>query len=150
MLQLTQSSTLSSSCSRLLLQITSSLLLGENVTLPKSLIQEMIQKVGPWSLKIKFHLCVWEVSYMWRMWISLFFFTQDFQQHVRTRSDPGIHEGDVHYERIWTGESWVCLSFSVHLWPDRLHPPPALPSHLVALRRRLVPLQRFLLPQLWP
>lgn len=31
---------------------------------------------------------------------SFFFFTQDFQQHVRTRSDPGIHEGDVHYERI--------------------------------------------------
>lgn len=72
-LRLTQSSTLSASCSRLLLQITSSLLLGENITLPKSLIQEMIQKVCPWSLKIKFHFCVWEVSYMWSTWICLFF-----------------------------------------------------------------------------
>ncbi|XP_076578925.1 small subunit processome component 20 homolog [Chaetodon auriga] len=44
-LQLTQSSSLSASCSRLLLQITSSLLLGENVTLPKALIQETVQKV---------------------------------------------------------------------------------------------------------
>ncbi|XP_056878552.1 small subunit processome component 20 homolog [Takifugu flavidus] len=44
-LQLTQSSTLPASCSRLLLQITSSLLLGENITLPTSLIKEMIQKV---------------------------------------------------------------------------------------------------------
>ncbi|KAM3588219.1 uncharacterized protein V6R79_024222 [Siganus canaliculatus] len=45
MLQLTQSSSLSVACSRLLLQITSSLLLGENVTLPKTLIQETLQKV---------------------------------------------------------------------------------------------------------
>uniref|UniRef100_H3CN87 UTP20 small subunit processome component n=1 Tax=Tetraodon nigroviridis TaxID=99883 RepID=H3CN87_TETNG len=44
-LRLTRSSTLSASCSRLLLQITSSLLLGENISLPKSLIQEMIQKI---------------------------------------------------------------------------------------------------------
>ncbi|XP_029019229.1 small subunit processome component 20 homolog [Betta splendens] len=44
-LRLIQSSALSSSCSRLLLQITSSLLLGENITLPKSLIQEAVQKV---------------------------------------------------------------------------------------------------------
>lgn len=57
-LQLTQSSTLSGSCSRLLLQITSSLLLGDNITLPKSLIQEMIHKVCPQSLKINFFLCV--------------------------------------------------------------------------------------------
>lgn len=45
MLRLTQSSSLSASCSRLLLQITSSLLLGENVTLPNALIQETVQKV---------------------------------------------------------------------------------------------------------
>ncbi|KAA8580001.1 hypothetical protein FQN60_005536 [Etheostoma spectabile] len=44
-LMLIQSSSLSASCSRLLLQITSSLLLGENVTLPKALIQETVQKV---------------------------------------------------------------------------------------------------------
>ncbi|TMS03012.1 Small subunit processome component 20-like protein [Larimichthys crocea] len=44
-LRLTQSSSLSASCSRLLLQITSSLLLGENVTLPNALIQETVQKV---------------------------------------------------------------------------------------------------------
>lgn len=44
-LRLIQSSSLSASCSRLLLQIASSLLLGENVTLPKALIQETVQKV---------------------------------------------------------------------------------------------------------
>ncbi|XP_056281018.1 small subunit processome component 20 homolog isoform X2 [Pseudoliparis swirei] len=44
-LRLIQSSSLSASCSRLLLQITSSLLLGENVALPKALTQEMVQKV---------------------------------------------------------------------------------------------------------
>ncbi|KAM6961562.1 LOW QUALITY PROTEIN: small subunit processome component 20 homolog [Tautogolabrus adspersus] len=44
-LRLIQSSSLSASCSRLLLQITSSLLLGENITLPKALIQETVQKV---------------------------------------------------------------------------------------------------------
>uniref|UniRef100_UPI0037E7A1C0 small subunit processome component 20 homolog isoform X2 n=1 Tax=Semicossyphus pulcher TaxID=241346 RepID=UPI0037E7A1C0 len=44
-LRLIQSSSLSGSCSRLLLQITSSLLLGENITLPKALIQETIQRV---------------------------------------------------------------------------------------------------------
>ncbi|KAM9334967.1 small subunit processome component 20 homolog [Symphorus nematophorus] len=44
-LRLIQSPSLSAPCSRLLLQITSSLLLGENVTLPKALIQEMVQKV---------------------------------------------------------------------------------------------------------
>lgn len=43
--RLCQSSSLSPSCSRLLLQITSSLLLGENVSLPKALIQETVQKV---------------------------------------------------------------------------------------------------------
>ncbi|KAL7370997.1 hypothetical protein ABVT39_016013 [Epinephelus coioides] len=44
-LRLIQSSSLSASCSRLLLQITSSLLLGENISLPKALIQETVQKV---------------------------------------------------------------------------------------------------------
>ncbi|XP_034530006.1 small subunit processome component 20 homolog [Notolabrus celidotus] len=44
-LQLIQSSSLSDSCSRLLLQTTSSLLLGENITLPKALIQDTVQKV---------------------------------------------------------------------------------------------------------
>lgn len=44
-LRLIQSSSLSASCSRLLLQITSSLLLGENITLPRALIQETVQKV---------------------------------------------------------------------------------------------------------
>ncbi|XP_069012709.1 small subunit processome component 20 homolog [Embiotoca jacksoni] len=44
-LRLTRSSSLSASCSRLLLQITSSLLLGENISLPKALIQETVQKV---------------------------------------------------------------------------------------------------------
>ncbi|XP_029350573.1 small subunit processome component 20 homolog isoform X2 [Echeneis naucrates] len=44
-LQLIQSSTLSAPCARLLLQIVSSLLLGENISLPKSLIQEIVQKV---------------------------------------------------------------------------------------------------------
>ncbi|XP_075932289.1 small subunit processome component 20 homolog [Anarhichas minor] len=44
-LRLIQSSSLSASCSRLLLQITSSLLLGENITLPKALTQETVQKV---------------------------------------------------------------------------------------------------------
>ncbi|XP_059182433.1 small subunit processome component 20 homolog [Centropristis striata] len=44
-LRLIQSSSLSASCSRLLLQITSSLLLGENITLRKELIQETVQKV---------------------------------------------------------------------------------------------------------
>nr|XP_046234375.1 small subunit processome component 20 homolog isoform X2 [Scatophagus argus] len=44
-LRLSQSSSLSTSCSRLLLQIISSLLLGENITLPKALIQETVQKV---------------------------------------------------------------------------------------------------------
>ncbi|KAG7215928.1 hypothetical protein INR49_031524 [Caranx melampygus] len=43
-LKLIQSSTLSTPCSRLLLQIISSLLLGENISLPKSLIQETVQK----------------------------------------------------------------------------------------------------------
>ncbi|KAM8908719.1 small subunit processome component 20 homolog isoform 2-T2 [Spinachia spinachia] len=44
-LRLIQSPSLSASCSRLLLQITSSLLLGENVTLPQALTQETVQKV---------------------------------------------------------------------------------------------------------
>ncbi|XP_074554208.1 small subunit processome component 20 homolog [Halichoeres trimaculatus] len=44
-LQLIQSSSLPASCSRLLLQTTSSLLLGENITLPKTHIQETVQKV---------------------------------------------------------------------------------------------------------
>uniref|UniRef100_A0A4W6DX27 UTP20 small subunit processome component n=1 Tax=Lates calcarifer TaxID=8187 RepID=A0A4W6DX27_LATCA len=44
-LRLIQSSALSIPCYRLLLQIISSLLLGENVSLPKSLIQETVQKV---------------------------------------------------------------------------------------------------------
>ncbi|XP_026217757.1 small subunit processome component 20 homolog isoform X2 [Anabas testudineus] len=44
-LRLIQSSALTVSCSRLLLQIISSLLLGENIILPKALIQETVQKV---------------------------------------------------------------------------------------------------------
>lgn len=44
-LKLIQCPALSSSCSRLLLQITSSLLLGENISLPNALIQETVQKV---------------------------------------------------------------------------------------------------------
>uniref|UniRef100_A0A3Q1ECN8 UTP20 small subunit processome component n=1 Tax=Acanthochromis polyacanthus TaxID=80966 RepID=A0A3Q1ECN8_9TELE len=44
-LKLIQSSSLSTPCCRLLLQITSSLLLGENISLPKALIQETVQKV---------------------------------------------------------------------------------------------------------
>ncbi|XP_037315787.2 small subunit processome component 20 homolog isoform X2 [Pungitius pungitius] len=44
-LRLIQSPSLSASCSRLILQITSSLLLGENVTLPIALTQETVQKV---------------------------------------------------------------------------------------------------------
>ncbi|XP_035476215.2 small subunit processome component 20 homolog [Scophthalmus maximus] len=44
-LRLIQSSALSAPCSRLLLQILSSLLLGESISLPKSLIQETVQKV---------------------------------------------------------------------------------------------------------
>uniref|UniRef100_A0A3P8W978 UTP20 small subunit processome component n=1 Tax=Cynoglossus semilaevis TaxID=244447 RepID=A0A3P8W978_CYNSE len=44
LLQLIQSSALSVPCSRLLLQIVSSLLLGENITLPAPLIQGTIQK----------------------------------------------------------------------------------------------------------
>ncbi|KAM4615221.1 small subunit processome component 20 homolog [Polymixia lowei] len=45
LLQLVQSPALSVPCSRLLLQTTSSLLLGENITLPPALIQETVQKV---------------------------------------------------------------------------------------------------------
>ncbi|XP_008314156.1 small subunit processome component 20 homolog [Cynoglossus semilaevis] len=45
LLQLIQSSALSVPCSRLLLQIVSSLLLGENITLPAPLIQGTIQKI---------------------------------------------------------------------------------------------------------
>ncbi|XP_075867628.1 small subunit processome component 20 homolog [Nelusetta ayraudi] len=44
-LQLIRSSSLSAPCSRLLLQIISSLLLGENIALPNPLVQEMVQKV---------------------------------------------------------------------------------------------------------
>ncbi|KAM7378035.1 hypothetical protein PAMA_013096 [Pampus argenteus] len=44
-LRLIQSSALSASCSRLLLQITSSLLLGENISLSNALIQETVQKL---------------------------------------------------------------------------------------------------------
>uniref|UniRef100_A0A667ZW64 UTP20 small subunit processome component n=1 Tax=Myripristis murdjan TaxID=586833 RepID=A0A667ZW64_9TELE len=44
-LRLLQSPALSGSCSRLLLQIISSLLLGENITLPAALIQETVQKL---------------------------------------------------------------------------------------------------------
>ncbi|MEQ2190622.1 hypothetical protein XENOCAPTIV_002658, partial [Xenoophorus captivus] len=43
--QLIESSFRSASCSRLLLQITSSLLLGENISLPNVLIQETVQKL---------------------------------------------------------------------------------------------------------
>ncbi|XP_047246285.1 small subunit processome component 20 homolog isoform X2 [Girardinichthys multiradiatus] len=43
--QLIESSFRSASCSRLLLQITSSLLLGENISLPNVLIQETVQKI---------------------------------------------------------------------------------------------------------
>ncbi|KAM8884134.1 small subunit processome component 20 homolog [Synchiropus picturatus] len=45
LLQLIQSTQLPPPCCRLVLQISSSLLLGENVTLPKTQIQDMIQKV---------------------------------------------------------------------------------------------------------
>ncbi|XP_077566014.1 small subunit processome component 20 homolog [Stigmatopora nigra] len=45
LLSLIQSSVLPNSCSRLLLQIVSSLLLGENVELPNTLIQEIVHKV---------------------------------------------------------------------------------------------------------
>ncbi|CAK6949748.1 small subunit processome component 20 homolog [Scomber scombrus] len=44
-LRLVKSSALSASCSRLLLQIISSLLLGENISLPETLIRETVQKV---------------------------------------------------------------------------------------------------------
>ncbi|KAM9846103.1 small subunit processome component 20 homolog [Aulostomus maculatus] len=44
-LRLIQSSDLSASCSRLLLQLISSLLLGENISMPNTLIQDMVQKV---------------------------------------------------------------------------------------------------------
>ncbi|XP_054655986.1 small subunit processome component 20 homolog [Dunckerocampus dactyliophorus] len=44
-LRLIQSAALPASCSRQLLQIVSSLLLGENVSLPRALIQEIIHKV---------------------------------------------------------------------------------------------------------
>nr|XP_015811633.2 small subunit processome component 20 homolog isoform X1 [Nothobranchius furzeri] len=44
-LRLIESSSLSTSCSRLLLQITSSLLLGENISLSEALVQKIIQKV---------------------------------------------------------------------------------------------------------
>uniref|UniRef100_A0A3B5AP45 UTP20 small subunit processome component n=1 Tax=Stegastes partitus TaxID=144197 RepID=A0A3B5AP45_9TELE len=44
-LKLIQSSSLSASCCRLLLQITSSLLLGENISLPTALLQDTVQKV---------------------------------------------------------------------------------------------------------
>ncbi|XP_077356066.1 small subunit processome component 20 homolog [Festucalex cinctus] len=44
-LRLVQSSKLSTPCSRLLLQIISSLLLGENIILPNALIQEIVHKV---------------------------------------------------------------------------------------------------------
>uniref|UniRef100_A0A3Q2XQB0 UTP20 small subunit processome component n=1 Tax=Hippocampus comes TaxID=109280 RepID=A0A3Q2XQB0_HIPCM len=44
-LRLVQSATLSAPCSRLLLQIFSSLLLGENVRLPDALVQEIVHKV---------------------------------------------------------------------------------------------------------
>uniref|UniRef100_A0A1A8FK18 UTP20, small subunit (SSU) processome component, homolog n=1 Tax=Nothobranchius korthausae TaxID=1143690 RepID=A0A1A8FK18_9TELE len=44
-LRLIESSSLSASCSRLLLQITSSLLLGENISLSEALVQKIIQKV---------------------------------------------------------------------------------------------------------
>ncbi|XP_026183080.1 small subunit processome component 20 homolog [Mastacembelus armatus] len=45
LLRLIQSSALSTSCSRLVLQIISSLLLGENISLAAALIQEVVQKV---------------------------------------------------------------------------------------------------------
>ncbi|KAK7901998.1 hypothetical protein WMY93_018767 [Mugilogobius chulae] len=44
-LKLVHCTSLSASCSRLLLQIISSLLLGENITLPNTLIQQITQKV---------------------------------------------------------------------------------------------------------
>uniref|UniRef100_A0A3Q3VPZ3 Uncharacterized protein n=1 Tax=Mola mola TaxID=94237 RepID=A0A3Q3VPZ3_MOLML len=55
-LRMIQSSCLSASCSRLLLQITSSLFLGENITLPEALIQETIQKVCLRSREINRYL----------------------------------------------------------------------------------------------
>ncbi|XP_036373482.1 small subunit processome component 20 homolog [Megalops cyprinoides] len=45
LIQLVQAPGLSSSCQLVLLQVTSSLLLGENVSLPDALIQEMLKKV---------------------------------------------------------------------------------------------------------
>ncbi|XP_024150464.1 small subunit processome component 20 homolog [Oryzias melastigma] len=50
-LRLIQSASLRTSCSRLLLQITSSLLLGENVTLQGGVIAEVIQKVFSSSME---------------------------------------------------------------------------------------------------
>ncbi|KAM4711892.1 small subunit processome component 20 homolog isoform 2-T2 [Anableps anableps] len=49
--RLIESSSLSASCSRLLLQIASSLLLGENISLPSVLVQETVQKVFTSSLE---------------------------------------------------------------------------------------------------
>uniref|UniRef100_A0A8C4I8L6 Small subunit processome component 20 homolog n=1 Tax=Dicentrarchus labrax TaxID=13489 RepID=A0A8C4I8L6_DICLA len=65
-LRLIQSSSLSASCSRLLLQIISSLLLGENVALPKALIQETVQKVCVFCIKEEeqTHLYIYEMFTM--------------------------------------------------------------------------------------
>uniref|UniRef100_G3Q5U5 UTP20 small subunit processome component n=1 Tax=Gasterosteus aculeatus aculeatus TaxID=481459 RepID=G3Q5U5_GASAC len=54
-LRLIQSPSLSASCYRLLLQITSSLLLGENVTLQQALTQETVQKVFGSTLCVYIH-----------------------------------------------------------------------------------------------
>ncbi|XP_054911685.1 small subunit processome component 20 homolog [Poeciliopsis prolifica] len=49
--RLIDSSSLSASCSRLLLQIVSSLLLGENLRLPSTLVQQTVQKIFSSSLQ---------------------------------------------------------------------------------------------------
>lgn len=57
-LRLIRSAALSVSCSRLLLQILSSLLLGENIILPRALIQETVQKVAVCLTDRNMHVCV--------------------------------------------------------------------------------------------
>lgn len=146
MLQLMQSSTLSASCSRLLLQITSSLLLGENITLPKSLIKEMIQKVCPWSLKISFCSCGFVQLTDGNLLFHKVFSSMLGQDLILefTKEMFTMKEFEQVSRRLRCLFLFPCTSLTA---PPR---PAALPSHHVALRCQLAPLRRSFIPQLWP
>ena len=92
-LQLLQAADLSGPCARLVLQIISSLLLGENVHLPPSLIQQTVKKVC-----VCVCVCGW-VGLEW-LWTHTVVDFSGVWRRDGPGPDSGVHQGDVHHETV--------------------------------------------------